>query len=187
MRNFQLIGAGVDTMPLLHNLFGREDLWNTHRFRTTFEGTPHVDVEDILLRFSPPITDQREDVYNDTAPVWYPANVAALPAAKPLVLSLMARVEAYELGRVIVTRIRPGGRILPHTDNEGDYVNQTNIMRYHIVLQGRPGSLFQCGEEVVCMKAGEVWTFNAHVEHSVLNNSDDDRIHLIADMTLWPR
>ena len=98
----------------------------------------------------------------------------------------MVRVDGHELGRLLVTKIRPGGRILPHADVTGDYVNQGNISRYHIVLQGLPGSQFRAGDETVCMRTGEVWWFNAHAEHEVFNNSADDRIHLIADVKHFP-
>lgn len=184
MRNFLMVAVNVDVMPVLHDLFMHDELWNQHRYRTTFEGTPHIDVDDILVRFSPPTMNKRDDVYNDSSPVWYPEAVRALPSIKPVVLSLMARVQGCNLGRVLVTRIRPGGRILPHIDNEGSYCAQ-DIMRYHIVLQGAPGSLFRCGEDTIAMKTGEVWSFRSNVEHEVLNNSAEDRIHLIADMTFW--
>jgi hypothetical protein len=186
LKNFIQIATGVDPLPVLQQLFLNDDLWDQHRMRTTFQGTPHIDVSDILLRFSPPSITKREGMYDNTQPVWYADTLAKLPAVRPIVLALMGRVGAFELGRTLITKIKPGGQILPHVDDEGEYVHQPNIMRYHVVLQGLPGSLFHCGDETVCMKTGEVWAFNAHVQHAVVNNSADDRIHLIADMTLWP-
>jgi hypothetical protein len=32
------------------------------------------------------------------------------------------------------------------------------------------------------MRTGEVWWFNNAIEHEVVNNSADDRIHLIVDI-----
>jgi len=185
MRNFIQIAAQVDPLPVLQQLFLHDDLWDQHKMRTSFEGTPHVDVSDILLRFAPPQTTKREQMYDNTAPVWYPDAVAKLSEVRPIVLALMARVGAYQLDRLVITRMPPGGQILPHADNEGEYVHQSNIMRYHIVLQGLPGSLFHCGDETVCMKTGEVWAFRPDIEHCCFNNSTDDRIHMLADMTLW--
>lgn len=189
MRYFHRIAEGVDTMPLLHALARQPGLWNSNTFRTRFPGTPHAEADDILLRFSDPArcTPDQPGVGNvigDDRPVWHPA-ARALPQAKAVVLALMARVEAYELGRVLVTRLRPGARILPHADRDGAYVQAPDRARYHVVLQGLPGSLYRCGDETVCMRTGEVWWFDAHAEHEVANNSADDRIHLLVDVRTW--
>jgi hypothetical protein len=187
MRNFLRLGIGIEVMPLLHGLARQPELWGEHRWRTTYANTPHGEVEDIWLRYSAPslTADPKElgGVQNDSGPVWYPA-MSRLPQAKPLILNLMRAVEAYELGRVVITKLAPGCRILPHADVDGDYVNDPSRARYHIVLQGLPGSLFRCGDETVCMQTGEVWLFDALTEHEVYNNSTEDRIHLIVDCRL---
>ncbi len=188
MRNFQLIFSGADMGPMQHAIARQPALWNQNTYRTTYTGTPHVGVDDIWLRYSD--TEKTGDpaklaaVQNDHGAVWYPA-AREITQAKPLILDLMRIVAAYELGRVMITRIKPGGRILPHADVDGDYVHLGDIARYHIVVQGLPGSQFRCGDETVDMKTGEVWWFNAHLEHEVINNSADDRIHLIADLRIW--
>lgn len=185
MKNFQCIAVNVDVMPLLHAVQRRPELWNQHQWRTTYKGTPHVNVSDIWLRYSSPdMTTDIENtvpVTNDTAPVWFPA-FKELPQCRPIIFDLMRRLEAYELGRVLITKIPPGGRILPHKDATGAYTDTQDGSRYHIVLQGNPGSLFHCGDEQVCMRTGEVWHFNHLEEHAVTNNSDDDRIHLLVDV-----
>lgn len=188
MRNFLRLAQGIDTMPILHALQMNSELWNQHTFRTKFKNTPHVDVDDIWLRFSSQekVADPEklDRVIYDDAPVWYPA-ASRLPV-KTLVLDVMRRVEAFDLGRLLITRIKPGGRILPHADVDGSYVNAGNIARYHVVLQGLPGNLFRCGDETISMLTGEVYWFNAHVQHECMNNSADDRIHLLVDVRLWP-
>lgn len=187
MRNFLKIADGVDVFPLVHALQRNQDLWDQHKYRTTYENTPHKDVSDIWLRFSDvgKVSDPSNlsPVINDSAPVWYDA-IQKLPQVKQLIADLMYRVGAYEVGRVLITRLEPGGVILPHADTSGDYVHLGDIARYHIVLQGLPGSLFRCGDETVCMQTGEVWRFNAHEVHEVANNSSDDRIHLLVDLRL---
>ena len=57
--------------------------------------------------------------------------------------------------------------------------------RYHIVLSGHPGSIFRAGDEQVTMLTGEVWWFDNTKEHEVINNSADDRIHLIVDIKVF--
>lgn len=186
MRFFQKIAAGVDTLPLVSALQRQPGLWNQKRFRTTFERTPHGAVDDIWLRFSDDSrTTDTAAVMADGECVWHPA-AAALPQARPILLDLMRRLEAYQLDRVIITRLKPGGVILPHADNEGAYVHDPHRHRYHVVLQGLPGSLYRTGNETVCMLTGEVYWFDALTEHEVVNNSSDDRIHLLADMRIMP-
>jgi hypothetical protein len=184
LRNFDLIASGLDVAPLRHAIARQSGLWNRQTFRTTYEGTPHVGVDDIWLRFAPEETDFKGAI-SDTAPVWHPA-AARLPQARKIVLDLMAFLGAYELGRLLITRVRPGGRILPHADTDGAYVTIPDMARYHVVLQGLPGSLFRCGTETVCMETGSVWWFDAAEEHEVVNNSEDDRIHMLVDLRLWP-
>lgn len=185
MRFFQKIAEGVDTTPLLHTLQRKPELWNAHRFRTTFTNTPHGQVDDIMLRYAAPdrLTDpdNTQPVYDEQACVFYPA-WQELPQVRPIVLDLMRRVSAYELSRVLITRLHPGARILPHADKGGAYTDAPDVARYHICLQGLPGSLYRTGDEVVNMRTGEVWWFNALVEHEVQNNSADDRIHLLVDV-----
>ena len=188
MRHFQQIAAGVDVGPLLHAIHRQPALWNAQRFRTTFADTPHGEVDDILLRFSDPSIARDGDtaaVMADGNCVWHPA-AASLPQARPIILDLMRRTEAYALDRVVITRLRPGGRILPHADNEGAYVHDPHRSRYHVVLQGLPGSLYNCGDETVTMLSGTVWLFDALTLHEVINNSADDRIHLLVDLRIMP-
>lgn len=168
-------------MPLLHAVRVRSDLWNTETLRTAHELTPHREVDDILLRFNDlekwktqadaaSVLDEQESV---AMPGW-----AALPQARTLVFDLMRRFEAVRLGRVLITRLPPGGRIEPHEDGGA---HAAYYERVHVVLQGQPGSLFHCGGETVCMRTGEAWWFDNSQTHSVENNSADDRIHMIID------
>jgi hypothetical protein len=186
MRYFQQIAAGIDTMPMLLAIHRQPHLWNADRFRTTYPGTPHGEADDILLRYTGPSASRSVDtVIEDDEPVWLPA-ASALPW-KPIVLDLMRRVEAYQLDRLLITRLRPGARIAPHADNVGEYAAANDERaRFHVVLQGLPGSLYHNGNEVVCMTTGSVWTFTPREVHSVENNSCDDRLHLIVDLCLVP-
>ena len=194
MRNFLKIAEGINTTPLLNQIIRNEDLWNQNRFRTSAEGTPFGEADDIWLRYSPP-----EDlkVHNgamgSTATVWYPAR-EVLTEAIPLIKGLMGTVGAFALDRVIISRLAPGKKMLPHIDAGCEYTQQHNIARYHIALQGLPGCNFYCGDvpedgppdvEAVNMETGSVWWFNAHKCHWVVNDSADDRIHMLVDVRLF--
>jgi len=182
MKNFLKIAEGVDVMPLLAALARQPDLWNQNLLRTTHPNSPHTQVDDIWLRFNDlkayEATGDAAHVMDQHESVNYPA-FHALPQARALIFALMARVEGERLGRCIITKLKPGAVIEPHVDS-GDHA--AYFERYHIVLQSLPGSVFNAGDESVQMRAGEVWWFDNASEHSVINNSADDRIHLIVDI-----
>jgi hypothetical protein len=82
------------------------------------------------------------------------------------------------LGRVIVNRIAPGGRIFPHADTPA---HAEYYSRFHLVLQGAQGCRFRAGDESTEWETGAVFWFNNKLEHEVINDSPVDRIHLVID------
>ena len=174
-----------DAEPLRMALQTRPDLWNRHPYRTSFEGTPFGGMDDILLRYSRP--EMHEGVadpmalVNDTCLVQYEA-WRLLPQAHAVIFNLMRRYEGIALGRVVVARLPMGGRISPHADDYGSYAARDDGLRFHAVVQALPGCLFQCGDEVIQTRTGEVWWFNHKQMHSAQNNSADERIHLLIDI-----
>lgn len=105
----------------------------------------------------------------------------ALLGAKQTALQIMGLVGGSELGRVLVTRLGPGKRILPHAD-EGEYSKRFD--RYHVCLQSLPGNVFRCGDESISPETGDLIWFNNKVEHEITNNSKDDRVTLIVDIRI---
>lgn len=74
-------------------------------------------------------------------------------------------------------------KILPHTDSGHDHFFKTK--RIHIPIKTNDKCDFTVGDEIVQMKLGEVWEIdNANKTHSVNNNGDTDRIHLLIDYML---
>lgn len=177
MKHFLKIADGVDALPLLMALKANPGLWDQNTLRTTHPQTPHKQVSDIWLRFND-LQHGAEGVIDEHESVNYPA-FQALPQARPLIFGLMSRIEGERLGRCLITRLPPGGRIDPHEDGGS---HAAYYERFHIVLQSLPGNLFRCGDETIHMRPGEVWWFDNAVEHEVVNNSADERIHLIVDI-----
>ena len=180
MRNFQLIAAGVDVLPLLHAVQRQPELWNQNRLRTTHPGTPHAEVDDIWLFFNQ--ADDAATVVDDKDTIPYPA-WQALPQARPIVFDLMRAVQGSRLGRVLITRLAPGKSIAPHADAGAP---AEFYERYQVVLQNLAGSLFTIEGETVTFASGDVWWINNRMEHSVVNNSEDDRVVLIIDIRAAP-
>src|SRR5580693_3701904 len=134
MRYFYKLTEGIQVLPMMAALARQSELWNADNCRREFENTPHAATEDVLLRFGSKDGDGLEAM--DTAAM------PKLPGAREQVLNIMRLVNGVRLGRVIVTRLEPGKKILPHRDTEGAYAKY--YTRYHLVLQGLPGSLFNC-------------------------------------------
>lgn len=178
MRYFYRLAEGIRVLPLMAAIARQPQLWNQDSCRREFAETPHAATDDILLRFNEPEGGLQS--YADNLEAMDRVTMTQLPDVKSEVLNIMRLVGGSRLGRVIITRLEPGKKILPHSDVIGEYAKY--YTRYHLVLQGMPGSLFTCGDETVNMLTGELWWFDASAEHSVQNNSKDDRIHMLIDV-----
>lgn len=188
MKNFLRIGSGVavgSVLLALQRLQKSHGIWQADTFLRDYPQGPFGDTESVILRFPPRTVHETEEALrqhqahfdqheNVDQPVF-----KDLPEARALVFNLMAAVQGERLGRVMINKLRPGGRIFPHADTP---VHAEYWDRFHIVLQSAPGSNFRCGDETVHMDNGEVWWFNNRLEHEVTNNSTDDRIHMIVDV-----
>lgn len=183
MTLFNLVAEGIDTAPVLEQLAANPQLWDQYTLRKTEVGSPHGGMSDIWVRyndiakFSQPI--DRAAFNSEHMPIMYPA-WHALPALRPIVLDLMARVGAVHLGAVLITRIPPGGRIEPHVD--GGWHAEYHNCKIYGLLKSNPGCVNRCEGEAVNMKAGEAWSFDNLRVHSVENNGDSERITAIVCM-----
>lgn len=177
MRHFQLIGT-VDPTPLLNQLQRMPELWNENDLRTTHPQSPHTSVSDIWVWFNEVRKDHPEYAIDEIQTKPYRA-WKDVPAIRPMIFDLMRRLEAVQLGRVIITKLPPGCEIGAHTDQG---TPATFYHRYQIILQSLPGVIFRCEDEQATFRSGEVWFVNNRVEHSVVNNSADDRIVMIIDV-----
>jgi hypothetical protein len=182
MKNFICIAENVNVLPLMLAVMRNAELWNQNTLRTAHPGTPHSQVSDIWLRFNDlePLrnTGDAATVMDEHESIDYPA-YKFLPEARAIVMSVMARVGGERLGRCLITKLPPGAKIDPHVDGGS---HAAYYERFHIVLQANAGNAFRAGDETVGMRTGEVWWFDNSKEHEVINNSADDRIHMIVDI-----
>jgi hypothetical protein len=184
MRHLIKIAHSIDTGPLLLELARQPRLWNRHRMRKDAPESPHVQMDDIWLRYNENLKKYEEsgefeginDEHNSAfLPEWY-----ALPAARPIVQGLMSRVFGTRLGGILITRIPPGGRIEPHVDASW-HVTHYNTKVY-VVLQTNPQCVNRVENEQVVMAPGDAWYFDNTLEHDVVNDGPDDRISLIVSI-----
>lgn len=185
MKNFQKITHGVDVMPLLLAIKRRPELWKEDTYLRDYPQGPFGEIESIMLRFPVKSVCETEQEladnlskYDPHESIDYPA-YKLLPEARTIVMNLMHYVGGERLGRVMINKIAPGGKIYPHADTptHTDYYT-----RYHVVLQSQPGVIFKSGDEQVYMSTGEIWWFDNKQVHEVINNSADDRIHIVMDV-----
>ena len=80
--------------------------------------------------------------------------------------------------RIELVNLPNKSKVKPHYDY-GDSLEKDN--RVHLPLQTSEKVIFKVGDEEKNMKVGEVWEINNKKIHSVENNGNIDRIHLIID------
>lgn len=178
MNNFQMLGT-FDPAPLLNQILRQPELWKADTYLRDYPQGPFGDTETIFLRFPPASVSELERGEKDQHECVWMDGWLKLPAVRPILRNLMNAVEGERIGRVMINKLRPGGRVYPHADTP---VHAQYWDRYHAVIQSGPGCNFRCGDEVVNMPRGTVWWFQNQHEHEVTNNSDDDRLHLIMDI-----
>jgi len=75
-------------------------------------------------------------------------------------------------------RLNPGANVPEHADTSYHWFQR---VRVHIPVITWPEVRFNCGDESVHMAAGEAWLFDNWRRHSVVNPTDQVRVHLVAD------
>ena len=185
MKNFLQITHGVDVLPLLLAIKRRPELWKEDTFLRDYPQGPFGEIESIMLRFPVKSVHETEaelqnhlSKYDQHESIDYPP-YQVLPEARELIMRLMARVGGERLGRCMLNKIAPGGRIFPHADTP---VHAEYYDRFHIVLESNEHTLFKAGDETVHMRTGEVWWFDNTQMHEVINQGETDRIHLVVDI-----
>jgi hypothetical protein len=96
-------------------------------------------------------------------------------------IETFARLRGRELGRALLAKLKPRGRVYSHIDH-GDYYRIRD--RFHLVLFSACGSQMICGPREQLMREGELWWFDNKQLHEAFNPSDEDRIHLIFDLSM---
>lgn len=188
MKNFLKIAEGMQTQIILlaiNRLAKMGDVWKEDTYLRDYPQGPFGDTESIILRFPPRSVHETEEALKNHLANFdqhecVDQNIfKQMPEVRNLIFNLMAAVQGERLGRCIINKLRPGGRIYPHADTatHAEYYD-----RFHIVLQAGAGSIFTCGDEQANMQTGEIWWFNNSLTHEVVNNGANDRIHLVVDI-----
>ena len=81
----------------------------------------------------------------------------------------------YRFPRVMLARMPSGGEISAHSDGDASHY----IHKIHVPLITNPETIFHVGEQAKHLPAGEIIEVNNKRIHSVRNDGDEDRVHLI--------
>lgn len=172
MTPIRLIAEGIDVRQMQQALADHPELWDQQTARTAPKDSPHHGLSDIWARYADPKT-VREDGSHDS--IWYPC--ADQIPVRELVYPLMTALRGDRLGGVLITRIKPGQVCKPHTD-PGWHARYYD--KYAIQIQANSSQAFHFENVSLVTKPGDVYAFdNSHL-HWVTNESDSDRVTLIA-------
>ena len=139
--------------------------------------TPHRDSETIFLRHQP--GTRPRDVLHSL--VVEDGKHSDHPAIRGVCAAIMrvVGVEADRLGRVLLIRLKPQGRITLHTDI-GAYAEATE--RYHLPVITNPDAWLEVDGDRHHMEAGVLYFFEKHRPHCGGNDGTEGRVHLVVDV-----
>lgn len=176
--NFKMVAQGIDVRPLLASLAEHAHLWSLDTRRQNFPGSPHHETQAIHIRQQ--TTPSVDAVFNEIETQDAPAGILLIESLFPLVRRILDAIgQNGDIGRVMITRLPPGGVITKHMD-EGRYADHYD--RFHLCLQADEDARFMCGGQLAGMMPGELWWFNHKQPHQVWNDGKVNRIHLIIDV-----
>jgi len=152
-----------------YNLFGE--------FNARKEAGPiHAQMDDIWLRYGEIKDMVKSGDYSKIADEHDSIWLKDLPECKKVCFKVMNLVDGERLGGVLITKLPPEGKILPHEDSgwHAEYYD-----KYFIPIQNGKGAIFGFNEGVIEPAEGDVWAFDNSHTHWVENNSNIERIAMI--------
>lgn len=82
---------------------------------------------------------------------------------------------SHKYARVRLMLLEAGGYIAEHTDSKTPLLENINIALYN-----PEGCIWRWGDgEELIMESGSAYAMNIHYPHTIINNSNEDRYHLI--------
>lgn len=168
--NFNFIG-NTDIDYIKNNI--NELDWREHNLRQNlFE--PHKHTETLEIMWD--IESLHTNKIGKTHPNYYKLNMEYfLNEIKPTYEFIFGN--GYFI-RVLLVKLKANTNIGTHIDYGESLIN---CKRTHIPIITNEKVKFTIAGEIKYLKEGEIWEIDNTKEHSVDNNSNEDRIHLILD------
>jgi hypothetical protein len=95
----------------------------------------------------------------------------------PYLMQVLERIGGT-WGRSRLMRLSGQAEVTPHVDTNYYWREHARV---HVPIITTPAVRFQCGDAEVNMAEGECWLFDTWRMHRVLNEDDNQRIHLVVD------
>jgi hypothetical protein len=166
--NFKYYGQ-IDISNISNLITNTELNWDEYTYRQT-DRYGQADTKTIPLLWS-------ENFINNTTWKSYEIFQNSLIEIENNLISLLGdgKIEI-----ALLINLPKNKKILPHIDSGNEHFFKTK--RIHVPITTNDKCNFIVGDEIVQMKQGEIWEIdNANKIHSVINNGDTDRIHLLID------
>lgn len=147
--------------------------WNEHTLRQiVFKAHQHTQTLEIMWDIDSLKTNKIGKIH----PNYYKLNIESfLEEIKPIYESNCGN--GYFI-RVLLVKLKANSNITPHIDTGASL---ENCNRTHIAIVTNPKVTFTIDGETKHLKEGEIWEIDNTKEHSVDNNSNEDRVHLLVD------
>ena len=171
MSSFIKLPFTVDVSGLKLQLDENASLWDENPARRTYEGSPHKGMVDIWARYGVDVKDPSIPHVSE----WY-EGAASLTNVVTISDHIMGALGGESLGGVLITKLPPGGKILPHADSGWHAETYEKI---HVSISAPDGSYFGFKDGEMHSKDGDVYWFRNDRLHWVENPTDSDRIVMI--------
>jgi hypothetical protein len=171
--NFNLIGSyDVSNIVDVVDLFSIE--WTLNTSRQSMIDETHKHTNTYFLR----ALDNKWEPNQELNSFPVTTNTKLLKEVDKIITDL----EKYHQGRcgvAMIVKLFSDNNVLPHSD---DSAYLSAVRRHHIPLKTNKEVVFFIDDETRHLAVGECWEINNNKVHSVTNNSQEDRVHIIIDI-----
>lgn len=175
MKPYSKIHSGINIEAVQKEIKDNAHLFGEFNARKE-AGPIHAQMDDIWLRYGDIKTMIQSGDYSKIAEEHDAIWLQDLPECKKLCFKVMNLVDGERLGGVLITRIAPGGRILPHSDSgwHAEYYSKV-----YVPIENQPGSVLGFDSGVINPELGDAWMFDNSFTHWVINCSDEERVAMV--------
>jgi len=175
MKPFSKIYSGINIEAAQRELYENSHLFGEFNARK-LSGPVHAQMDDIWLRYGDIKTMAQTGDYSKIAEEHDAIWLKDLPECKKICFEVMKLVDGERLGGVLITRLPPGGKILPHSDSgwHAEYYSKV-----YVPIENEEGAVFGFEHGYIKPNVGDAWMFDNSFSHWVMNFSKKDRIAMI--------
>jgi len=96
--------------------------------------------------------------------------------------TILSELSTVDPELLVFYYLDPGAVLHPHRDLTGASMN--NRIRFHVPVITNPGVEFIVNNEKIKMAPGDLWCLDTSYVHSVRNDGDETRVHIIVECNI---